>query len=290
MADAVASAIDGKRHLMVEAGTGVGKSFAYLVPSILAACEQGKKVVVSTHTISLQEQLLEKDIPFLRAVMPVEFSAVLVKGRSNYVSLRRLASAQGRADATFSDATEFDQLHALATWARKTEDGSRSDLDFSPRGSVWEAVESDHGNCLGRKCSWYKDCHYYKARRRIWTANVLVVNHALYLSDLALRAAGAGFLPEHDLVVFDEAHTLEEVACERLGLRLNSRGVDYVLTRLYNDQTAKGMLAYYHLGGAIEQCRRTRLAARDFFDAVGAWQASRGVVQWAVEAAFAGGR
>lgn len=276
MAEAVAGAIDGGRHLMVEAGTGVGKSFAYLVPAILAAAELGKKVVVSTHTISLQEQLLDKDIPFLRAVMPVEFSAVLVKGRSNYVSLRRLASAQARAYATFSDGAEIEQVDRLSKWARSTEDGSRSDLDFSPKHSVWEAVESDHGNCLGRKCGSYKNCHYYKARRRVWASNVLVVNHALYLSDLALRATGAGFLPEHDLVVFDEAHTLEEVACERLGLRLNSRGVDYILTRLYNDQTNKGMLTYFHLGGAIEQCRRTRLAARDFFDAVGAWQAARG--------------
>ena len=117
MAEAVAEAIEAPAHLMVEAGTGVGKSFAYLVPAILAAAELGKKVVISTHTISLQEQLLQKDIPFLRAVMPQEFTAVLVKGRSNYISLRRLDGAVARAGATFRWPEEFEQLDAIRLWA-----------------------------------------------------------------------------------------------------------------------------------------------------------------------------
>src|ERR1700722_16873670 len=128
MARAVARAIEDESHLMVEAGTGVGKSFAYLVPAILAAVEMKKKVVVSTHTISLQEQLLQKDLPFLRSVMPQEFSAVLVKGRSNYISLRRLDAAVTRADKTFQRADEFDQLSQVRLWAGRTRDGSRSDL------------------------------------------------------------------------------------------------------------------------------------------------------------------
>lgn len=278
MAGAVSAAITGGQHLMVEAGTGVGKSFAYLVPAILAAAELGKRVVISTHTISLQEQLLEKDIPFLRAVMPYEFSAVLVKGRSNYISLRRLDAAYARAGATFQDPGDFEQLQRIKNWAADTDDGSRSDLDFKPSPAVWEAVASEHGNCLGRKCPRHKDCHYFKARRRVWSANILVVNHALYLTDLAIRSAspGAGFLPEHEIVVFDEAHTLEEVAGEHLGLRVNNVGVDYTLTRLYNERTRKGLLAYHGLTGAIDQLRSTRLAARNFFDAVGAWQAAKG--------------
>src|SRR5262249_30893382 len=148
MAHAVARAIEAQTHLMVEAGTGVGKSFAYLVPAILAAVEQGKKVVVSTHTISLQEQLLQKDIPFLRSVLQRDFSAALFKGRANYVSLRRLDAAVARAGATFPEPKELDQLAELRLWSRNTQDGSRSDLRFNPLGSVWEAVESDSGNCL----------------------------------------------------------------------------------------------------------------------------------------------
>ncbi len=276
MAEAVAKAIESEHHLMVEAGTGVGKSFAYLVPAILAAAEHGKKVVVSTHTISLQEQLLDKDIPFLRAVMPHEFTAVLVKGRSNYISLRRMEAATARAGATFLDPNDFNQLAEIREWSRKTEDGSRSDLDFKPAPAVWDSVASENGNCLGRKCPRQKDCFYYKARRRMWSANILVVNHALFVSDLALRSAGSGFLPEYDIAIFDEAHTLEEVAGEHLGLRINSAGVDYILTRLYNERNRKGLLAYHNLQGSMAQAMRTRQAAREFFSAVAEWQTTRG--------------
>ena len=276
MAEAVSKAIEDEHHLMVEAGTGVGKSFAYLVPAILAAAVLGKKVVVSTHTISLQEQLLGKDVPFLRAVSPHEFSAVLVKGRSNYVSLRRLAASSQRAGATFQEPGQHQELMAIDRWATTTEDGSRSDLDFRPEPAVWESVASEHGNCLGRKCPRFRDCHYYKARARAKTANILVVNHALYMSDLALRASGASILPEHEVVIFDEAHTLEGVAGDHLGLRLTSVGVDYGLARLYNERTHKGLLAFHELEDSIRQAIRTRQAAREFFEAVASWQAAKG--------------
>jgi ATP-dependent DNA helicase DinG len=276
MAEAVAQAIDQGHHLMVEAGTGVGKSFAYLVPAILAAAEQGKKVVVSTHTISLQEQLLDKDLPFLRAVMPQEFTAVLVKGRSNYVSLRRLDAASARAGSIFQAAEEYDQLSEVRSWAGRTGDGSRSDLDFRPWSSVWDAVVSENGNCLGRKCPRFNACFYYKARRRMWTANILVVNHALFLSDLALRGAGAGFLPDYDLAIFDEAHTLDAVAGEHLGLRISNGQVDYVLTRLYNERTRKGLLVYHEMTDAQAQAQRARAASAEFFEAIALWQGRHG--------------
>src|SRR5262249_45259029 len=139
MAEAVADAIAGGRKLMVEAGTGVGKSFAYLVPAILAATSQKDcRVVVSTHTISLQEQLIHKDVPFLQKAMPKPFSAVLVKGRSNYVSLRRLHGAQQRVAALAAEPGAAEQLVQIGRWARRTEDGSRSDLGFTPSPTVWD--------------------------------------------------------------------------------------------------------------------------------------------------------
>jgi ATP-dependent DNA helicase DinG len=276
MAEAVAQAIDGNHHLMVEAGTGVGKSFAYLVPAILAAAESGKKIVVSTHTISLQEQLLQKDLPFLRAVMPHEFSAVLVKGRANYVSLRRVEVAVSRASALFQQHEEFNQLAEIRLWAERTDDGSRSDLEFRPLPAVWDAVVSEDGNCLGRKCRRHKDCHYFNARRRVWSANILVVNHALFMTDLALRGAGAGFLPDHDVVIFDEAHTLEAVAADHLGLKFTNSQVEYTLNRLCNERGNRGVLVYHQLEDAQEQVRRTRHAADDFFAAVSTWQGRHG--------------
>ncbi len=267
MAQAVARAIETPGHLMVEAGTGVGKSFAYLVPAILAAVELKKKIVVSTHTISLQEQLLQKDLPFLRSVMPQEFSAVLVKGRSNYLSLRRLDAAVGRADMTFQRPDEFDQLSQLRLWSGMTRDGSRSDLDFKPFPSVWDVVVSENGNCLGKKCPRYKECFYYSARRRVWSANILVVNHALFMSDLAVRSAGGGgILPKYDVAIFDEAHTLEAVAGEHLGVKVTSGQFEYMLNRLVNERTGKGLLAFHQLNAAIAQVQRVRYAARDFFE------------------------
>jgi ATP-dependent DNA helicase DinG len=268
MARAVAGAIDAGGPLLVEAGTGVGKSFAYLVPAILATAEAGTKVVISTGTINLQEQLLRKDIPFLRAVMPQEFSAVLVKGRGNYVSLRRLRAAQARAGTILPRVEDIEQLGNIALWAGRTEDGSRSDLDFAPSPGVWEAVGSENDNCLGRKCPNHSECFYFKARRRMASANILVVNHALYLSDLALRSAGAGFLPEHDVAIFDEAHTLEHVASEHLGLRVTDRQVDYLLAKLFHERTRKGLLVYHELVDAIRQVQTTRTVAEDFFAAV----------------------
>ena len=276
MARAVAKAIDDGGHLMVEAGTGVGKSFAYLVPAILAASEAGKKVVVSTHTISLQEQLLGKDIPLLQAVMPCEFSAVLVKGRGNYVSLRRLDAATARAGMTFGQPDDLDQIADLKLWASVTEDGSRSDLDFRPSPAVWDAVASEHGNCLGKKCPRFRGCFYYAARQRMRNANVLIVNHALFMSDLALRGSGASLLPEYDVAIFDEAHTLEAVAGDHLGLRVSNTQVDFTLNRLYHPRSGKGLLLFHKLDKAMALASTAQRLTEEFFHTVTRWQGSKG--------------
>lgn len=278
MARAVARAIENKTHLMVEAGTGVGKSFAYLVPSILAAHEAGKKVVISTHTISLQEQLLQKDIPLLQAVMPEEFSAVLVKGRGNYLSLRRLEASVARGRASFETGEEVDQLAEIMFWAGRTRDGSRSDLDFRPAPMVWDAVASEHGNCLGKKCPEFRGCFYFAARQRMRNANLLIVNHALFMSDLALRGEGngAGILPDYDVAIFDEAHTLEAVAGQHLGLRVSNSQVDFTLNRLYNPRSGKGLLLFHGLDKAMTLAATAQRISEEFFRGVERWQGARG--------------
>ncbi len=274
MADAIADALANKQHLMVEAGTGVGKSFAYLVPAILAATSgKDQRVVVSTHTISLQEQLIRKDIPFLQSVMPQEFSAVLVKGRSNYLSLRRLRGAQQKAAALFAEPVSNDQLQQIGRWSRTTHDGSRSDLSFQPLPAVWDAVESDSGNCLGRGCPDYAKCFYFKARKQMYGAQLLVVNHALFFSDLALRREGASLLPEYKAVIFDEAHTLEDVAADHLGVQVSRGMLDYLLNKLYNPRGRKGLLAYFGSEDAVVQVEHTRGAGERFFNAVLDWLA-----------------
>jgi len=271
MAEAVARAIGHQRHLIVEAGTGVGKSFAYLVPAILATAaprepdEKPPRVVVATHTISLQEQLIEKDIPFLRSVIPCEFTAVLVKGRSNYVCRRRLKIAQSRARSLFSEQEEFDQLARLSNWARQTADGSLSDLDFRPAPEVWDEVASDHQNCPGKNCAHYGSCFFYRARRRIQHAQVLIVNHALLFADLRLRRQSAGLLPEYQILVFDEAHNIENVASEQLGMHLSNGQVAYNLRRLYNPRKHRGLLVHFKLSTAQRLVMDCQARAEDFF-------------------------
>src|SRR5213595_2024495 len=151
MAEAVERAFAEGHHLLVEAGTGVGKSFAYLLPAIDFAVKQKKRIVISTHTIALQEQLIEKDIPLLQSVYPDEFTAVLVKGRSNYLCKRRLDQTSRRSTSLFEFDRQMDSLHMVLDWASKTTDGSLADLPILPDGDVWDKVCAEQGNCLGEK-------------------------------------------------------------------------------------------------------------------------------------------
>ncbi|HYO24286.1 MAG TPA: ATP-dependent DNA helicase, partial [Lacipirellulaceae bacterium] len=276
MADAVAAAIAGQRHLVVEAGTGVGKSFAYLAPAILAATDPAvdkpPRIVVSTHTISLQEQLIHKDLPLLNSVIPREFSSVLVKGRRNYISLRRLQGASARSASLFDSDDAAAQLRDLRTWSESTVDGSVSDLDYKPLPQVWDEVSSDHGNCMGRRCPTYGKCFYYADRRRVQHAQILVVNHALFFSDLALRRQGVSILPDYDVVVLDEAHTIESVAADHLGISLSSGQFDFVLSRLYNDRTNKGLLVHHKLQTHCQLVEQVRYAASEYFADLWEWK------------------
>jgi ATP-dependent DNA helicase DinG len=277
MAEAVAAALAQGRHLLAEAGTGVGKSFAYLVPALQAAeADDECRVVISTHTISLQEQLVRKDIPFLQRVMPSKCGAVLVKGRGNYLSQRRLRVAQNRGMSLLGESGTLEQLDTLAAWAQKTRDGSRSDLEFRPIGPVWDLVESDASNCLGKRCPDYNDCFYFKARRQVHSARILIVNHALFFADLALRSLGRdfGILPKYRVAIFDEAHTLEDVAAEHLGLSLTRGAADFLLNKLLHERRGamQGLLALHGDEDAWRQVYTTREAVERFFGSLLDWR------------------
>ena len=269
MARAVAAAFDKTDHLIVEAGTGVGKSFAYLVPAILRVVEHRDRVILSTCTIALQEQLIDKDLPFLHEVLGLKFSAELGKGRGNYLCFRRLALAVKNRSKLLSGAEQLAGLEDVAAWAMETHTGSRQEIDFPLAGGVWEKVRAESGLCRGAKCPYWGDCHLMAARRRMAAANILVVNHALFFANLALRAAEkAELLGDYDLVVLDEAHTVEQVASEHFGARVSSTGVGQLLRQLHNDRTGRGVLSLLEAPDAIEAVNRAAGAADAFFDAL----------------------
>ena len=274
MARAVEAAFAAPHHLVVEAGTGVGKSFAYLAPAIYQAVRQKRRVVISTYTISLQEQLIEKDLPLLKAALKEDFTAVLVKGRSNYLCLRRLERACRQAANLFEDESSRKELRRIADWALVTKDGSLSDLSPAPDWRVWDRVCAEHGTCRGRKCDHAERCFYQRARKRIHKANILVVNHALFFSDLAIRAAGStGVLPAYEFLVFDEAHNIETVACDQLGISVSSTQVDWLLSSVWRPKRHKGLLSA--IPGECERakraCETAARAAADFFADMVAW-------------------
>ena len=280
MATAVERTLARDERLFVEAGTGTGKSFAYLLPAIAKLlARREEKIVVCTHTISLQEQLMDQDLPLLRAVVPDEFTAVLVKGRSNYLSKRRLRLAVERETRLLAD-EDRHSLQQIEHWASRTSDGTLATLPQLDRRSVWDHVQSESGNCLGRRCPTHDECFYQSARRRMENADLLVCNHALFFSDLALRIRGAGFLPPYRPVILDEAHTIEDVAAEHFGLRVSEGRVRHLLRMLISDRTNRGVLATLQatmgdreaLRDAIYARHDAEAAANAFFDEVSTWR------------------
>ncbi len=244
MAAAVARALEEDRHLVVEAGTGVGKSLAYLVPAILFALEQHKKAIVSTHTINLQEQLLHKDIPILKKVLPVEFNAALMKGRQNYICPRRMERALQNANELFTG-PEQAELSRLAQWANGTHDGSLSDLPVEPDPKVWLQVCSEAHLCTQKTCGQNPHCFYQLARRRLLAADLIVMNHTLLFilmgSPELQEERESGFLFPNDFIIFDEAHTVEQVASKHIGIGVSQYGLRAAIQRLYNARTRKGL-------------------------------------------------
>lgn len=271
MAIAVSSVLSSGRHLVVEAGTGVGKSFAYLVPLLAWAAERSATVAVATSTIALQEQLVRQDLPLLKAALPFEVSYALVKGRGNYLCLRRMHRAVQTTGQLFETGDREAQLQAIRDWAGHTADGSRQDVPFKPDGAVWDHVRAERGNCKGRACTFYGRCFYQRSRRQAHSVRLLVLNHHVLMSDLALKRGGASFLPKVDALVVDEAHDLEGTAAEHLGLRFSSLGASQLLGRLWNPERSKGLLATEQDGPLRREVERARAVGRNFFGELGAW-------------------
>ncbi len=267
MAHEVARAFMASEHLIVEAGTGVGKSFAYLIPAISLALKTEQPVVISTNTISLQEQLMTKDIPFLQRVLPRYFKAVLAKGRRNYLSRRRLQTLLAAERGLFDTQEEVEQVQDIVAWVKHTEDGSRAELPTQPFPQVWDKVASDRDNCLGRKCPTYDTCFYFNARREMREADLLVVNHHLLFSDLAIRKNndGAGILPDYDYLIIDEAHHLEATATKHASLEFSNTQVKWLLDALYNERSEGGLAKQFNATELVVQVVEARRQANILF-------------------------
>ena len=264
MAHGVAASLEEGHHLMVEAGTGTGKSLAYLIPAVLWAMKNETRVIVSTYTKTLQEQIVNQDIPFLRDVLELPFRHSLCLGSENYLSLRRMKRAsQSR---LFGNVEEDEQLNDIFHWAGRTESGFRNDLPFETSPSVWEEVGRQKDLCMGKQCETLNSCFYFQERRKWFGAHILVVNHHLFFANVANNGA---VLPRYDAVIFDEAQNLEEAATSFLGLEISNSGLIYFLDRLYNVKTKRGTLARLPEDLTVEirqKISRVRIAVEGFFE------------------------
>jgi len=273
LAMAVAQALVEKRSLVAEAGTGVGKSLAYLIPAARYALQTGRKAIISTHTINLQEQLVRKDIPIVRKLLGHELPAVLLKGRQNYLCPARLKRAIEQSGDLFTS-TENEELEMIRRWAEATRDGTLSDLEFQPSMKIWLQVCSEPHICTARYCGPRGNCFFQEARKAAADATLVVVNHTLFFALLDTgenleQEKPSGFLFPNDFVVLDEAHTLEQVAAVQLGPGVSQAGMRFDLQRLYNPRTKKGVLRPFRKSSALIAVEEALKAADEFFGDLG---------------------
>ena len=229
MAEAVLRAFEQKKHLIVEAGTGTGKTMAYLVPAIAAALKNKQRVIISTGTKNLQEQLMEKDIPFLQKVLPKKFTAAAMKGRSNYACLYRVGKAENQPILDGMD--ELDHFEEVRHWARESETGDRAELVNLPENiSFWSRINAKSETCLGQKCPDFEPCFITRMRARADEADIVIVNHHLFFADLNIRGNEYGkVLPDYSAVIFDEAHLIEDIAADYFGFQVSSFQLDEIV-------------------------------------------------------------
>ncbi|NQS90749.1 ATP-dependent DNA helicase, partial [Patescibacteria group bacterium] len=237
MAEVVERALVGKHHLLVEAGSGTGKSLAYLVPSIIWAVENKKRVVISTYTKTLQQQLINKDLPLLKKALGINFRYTLCLGGNNYLCPRRYT--QATLEELFTGPAIKIQVRKIAAWVRNSQTGLKSELDFVPDNTLWSEINREGDLCLGEKCPFRKGCYYNRTRKEQARAQILVVNHHLYMANLCTEEKA---LPEFEAVIFDEAHNLEEIATSYLGIEVSNSKVKFFLDGFFNPATQKGLV------------------------------------------------
>ncbi len=268
MAQMVAEALERNRPLVVEAATGVGKSLAYLLPAVTHALERERKAIICTHTINLQEQLIGKDVPIVRKIVGSDFKAELLKGRGNYLCPNRLRRAFKETPDLFTS-TEQADLKLIHEWSLKTQDGTLSDLPFTPSQKVWSLVCSEAHACTPRRCGPATGCFYQAARRRMAEADVVILNHTLFFTLLSsaeeLLPDDANFLFPRDFVILDEAHTIENIAARQLGLHVSESSIRFELGRLFNPRTRKGFFVMQGEEGGIREVQQCLSLAEDFF-------------------------
>ena len=249
MAKEVAKAFEDKKNLCVEAPTGVGKTFAYLIPAYYYSIDMGKPVVISTHTINLQEQIVDRDLPLLEKLLQKKIYYALAKGRSNYLCLRRLSQIADMNEELLPGGKKLlGEMGVLIDWVNKTDSGDRAELQGDLSSKLWELVQCERGNCLGGNCPFNKKCFLNRAKRNCKNAEIIIANHAFFFSALAMQAEVGGsdvsnsLLPEYCAVIMDEGHTLEDTAAEHLGLRADTWSMRRILNRLYSEKYHSGLL------------------------------------------------
>ncbi len=270
MAVDVAESLENKSREIIEAPTGVGKSFAYLIPSIIFSRKEKRKAVISTCTINLQEQLIAKDIPALEKILPYEFKSEILKGRNNYICTRRLSNAMRKREDLFIN-EEQSQRQKVYNFVQKNSRGTRQDVPFRVDENVWTEIYAEQGICTAKSCGSAEDsnCYYQQAKAKLNKADVIILNHYLFFTLLGIYDNIAdGYIYANDFVIFDEAHMAEQIASRNVSPSVSKEMLRFWLHKLYNPKTNKGFLILKRADRLINVVGRLINETDYFFDSI----------------------